>query len=70
MKEYCKRITKLFIRKKGGVAFYVNDHLECTELHLGTDEELTEILGIRIKGRARTDDITVGVWYRPHDQED
>jgi len=34
------------------------------------DEELTESLWIRIKGRARTGDIIVGVCYRTPDQED
>jgi len=42
------------------------------ELHLGMDEEPTKSLWVRIKGRAEagTGDITVGVCYRPPDQED
>jgi len=34
------------------------------------DEEPTERLWVRIKGRAGTCDIIVGVCYRPPDQED
>ena len=33
-------------------------------------EKLSESLWIRIKGRAGTGDITVGVFYGPPDQED
>jgi len=54
----------------GDVALYVNDQLECMELGLGMDEELTDSLWIRIKGRAATGDILVGVCYRPPGQED
>ena len=57
-------------RQGGGVALYVNDQLECIELHLRMDEELTKSLWVRIKGRAGTGDIIVGVCYRPPDQED
>ncbi|GAB0209401.1 hypothetical protein GRJ2_003405800 [Grus japonensis] len=57
-------------RQGGGVALYINDQLECMELHLGMDEELTESLWVRIKGRAGAGDIIVGVCYRPPDQGD
>ncbi|GAB0208910.1 hypothetical protein GRJ2_003356700 [Grus japonensis] len=57
-------------RRGEGVALYVNDQLECMELHLGMDEELTESLWVRIKGRTGAGDIIVGVCYRPPDQED
>jgi len=40
------------------------------ELGLGKDEEPTDSLWIRIKGRAGTGDILVGVCYRPPGQED
>ncbi|GAB0189267.1 hypothetical protein GRJ2_001392000 [Grus japonensis] len=40
------------------------------EIHLGMDEELTESLWVRIKGRAGTGDTIVGVCYRPPDQGD
>ena len=40
------------------------------ELCLGMDEEPTESLWVRIKGRAGTRDIIVGVCYRPPDLED
>ncbi|GAB0209553.1 hypothetical protein GRJ2_003421000 [Grus japonensis] len=55
-------------RQGGGVALYINDQLECMDLHLGMDEELTKSLWVRIKGRAG--DIIVGVCYRPPDQGD
>ncbi|GAB0203195.1 hypothetical protein GRJ2_002785100 [Grus japonensis] len=57
-------------RRGGGVALYVNDQLECMELHLGMDEELTKSLWLRIKGRAGAGDIIAGVCYRPPDQGD
>jgi len=40
------------------------------ELHLGKDEESTESLWGRIKGRAGTGDSIVEVSYRPPNQED
>jgi len=53
-------------RQGGGV----NDQLQCMELCLGIDEEPTESLWVRIKARAGTGDIIVGVCYRPPDQEE
>jgi len=53
----------------GSVAFYVSSHPECMELCLGIDEEPVESLWVRIKGRARTGDITVQVCYRSPEQE-
>ncbi|KAM9653655.1 uncharacterized protein ACIBXB_010484 [Morphnus guianensis] len=57
-------------RGGGAGALYVKDQLECMELCLGLDEEPTESLWVRIKGRARAGDIIVGVCYRSPDQED
>ncbi|GAB0179991.1 hypothetical protein GRJ2_000464400 [Grus japonensis] len=57
-------------RRGGGITLYVNDQLECMELHLGMDEEPTESLWVRIKGRAGAGDIIAGVCYRPPDQGD
>ncbi|GAB0204868.1 mitochondrial enolase superfamily member 1 [Grus japonensis] len=57
-------------RQGGGVTCYGNDQLECMEFCLGMDEEPTESLWVRIKGRAGTGDTIVGVCYRPPDQED
>jgi len=57
-------------RRGGGVALYVNDQLECMKLRLGMDEEPIKSLWVKIKGRARTGDIIVGVCYRPSDKED
>ena len=58
-------------RGKGGrgVALYITDHLESMDLHLGMDEELTESLRFRVKGKAGGD-IVVGFCYRLPDQED
>jgi len=52
-------------RQGGGVALYVNDQLDYMDLRLGMDEEPTESLWARNKGRARTGDIIVGFCYRP-----
>ncbi|PKU32130.1 dtw domain-containing protein 2 [Limosa lapponica baueri] len=57
-------------RRGGGVALYVKDQLECVELHLGMDEDMTESLWVRIKGSTGAGDVTVGVCYRPPDQSD
>ncbi|PKU32263.1 rna-directed dna polymerase from mobile element jockey-like [Limosa lapponica baueri] len=40
-------------RRRGGVSLYVNGQLECMELCLGMDEELTKNLWVRIKGKGR-----------------
>ena len=57
-------------RRQGeGVTLHVNDQLECAALHLGLDEEPTESLWVRIKGRAGPGD-RVGICYRLPDQED
>jgi len=57
-------------RRGGGVALYVKEKLECIELSLEADEERVESLWVRIKGQAHMGDITVGVYYRPPDQEE
>ncbi|GAB0175856.1 hypothetical protein GRJ2_000050800 [Grus japonensis] len=57
-------------RQGGGIVLYINDHLECMELHLGKDEEPTESLWVRIKGSTGAVDIIVEVCYRPPDQGD
>jgi len=57
-------------RRGGGVSLYVKEQLECMGLLLGMDEEPNESLWLRIKGRAWTGDITVGVCYRPPDQDE
>ncbi|XP_062466520.1 uncharacterized protein LOC134159318 [Pezoporus occidentalis] len=54
----------------GGVALYVRDRLESMELCLGTGEQLTESLWVRVNGNIAMGDITVGICYRPPDQED
>lgn len=38
----------------GGASLSVSDQLECMDLCLGMDEELTEIFGVRTKGRVGT----------------
>jgi len=57
-------------RRGGGVALYVKKQLEGIELCLGAEEEGVESLWVRIKGQAHKGDITVGVYYRPPDQEE
>jgi len=57
-------------RGGGGVALYVREQLECTELCLWADEERVQSLWARIKGQAHTGDIIVGVYHRPPDQEE
>jgi len=56
-------------RRGGGVALYVREQLECTELCLGVDEEGVESLCVKIKGQPHMGDVIVGVHYRPPDQE-
>jgi len=57
-------------RQGGNVTLHVNDQLECTELCLVLDEQLTENLQVRTNGRAGTYDMIVGVCYRLPSQED
>ncbi|GAB0206625.1 mitochondrial enolase superfamily member 1 [Grus japonensis] len=55
-------------RRGGGVALYVTEGLDCTELSVGDDT--VESLWVRIKGQANKGDVTVGVYYRPPSQDD
>jgi len=57
-------------RRGGGVALYVREQLEYIELGLGADEEGVESLWVTIKGQAHKGEITVGVYYKPPDQEE
>jgi len=57
-------------RRGGGVALYVMEQLECTELCLGANEEGVESIWVRIKGQPHMGDVIVGVYYRPPDQEE
>ncbi|GAB0177773.1 hypothetical protein GRJ2_000242600 [Grus japonensis] len=57
-------------RRREDAALYISDQLECMELHVGMDEELTKSLWVRIKGSAGAGDIIAGVCYRPPDQGD
>lgn len=52
------------VGRRGHVILYVYDQLKSMEFHVGMDEELTESLCVRVKGRARKGDIVVGVCYR------
>lgn len=58
------------VRQEKGVALSVNVQLECMELYLKMDEELTESLWVRMKERGGRGDIIMGVCYRPYDQQD
>jgi len=48
-------------RQGGGVALYVREQLECTELCLWSDEEPVKNLWVRIKGQPYMGDTIVGV---------
>lgn len=51
------------------VTLFVSDCLECREICHGTEEELTERLWVRRKGRAGTGHVILGVCYRVPTQE-
>ncbi|GAB0186493.1 hypothetical protein GRJ2_001114600 [Grus japonensis] len=55
-------------RRGGGVALYVTEGLDCTELSIGDD--MVKSLWVRIKGQANKGDVIVGVYYRPPSQDD
>ena len=55
-------------RQVEGVSLCVNNQLKCTELCLGMEEEPTKGLWVRIKGKAGTGDVIVGICYRPPEQ--
>uniref|UniRef100_K7F1Q8 Reverse transcriptase domain-containing protein n=1 Tax=Pelodiscus sinensis TaxID=13735 RepID=K7F1Q8_PELSI len=56
-------------RKGGGVALYVREHYDCSELQYKEGEKLVESLWVRFKG-ANSSDVVVGVCYRPPNQVD
>ncbi|KAM9590717.1 uncharacterized protein ACIBXB_005842 isoform 1-T1 [Morphnus guianensis] len=53
-------------RRGGGVALYVRECFDCTELHDCDDK--VECLWVRMRGKADKADIMLGVCYRPPDQ--
>ncbi|KAM9591180.1 uncharacterized protein ACIBXB_006077 isoform 1-T3 [Morphnus guianensis] len=53
-------------RRGGGVALYVRECFDCTELHDCDDK--VERLWVRMRGKANKADIVLGVCYRPPDQ--
>ncbi|KAM9590503.1 uncharacterized protein ACIBXB_005763 [Morphnus guianensis] len=53
-------------RRGGGVAVYVRECFDCTELHDSDDK--VECLWVRMRGKANKADIVLGVCYRPPDQ--
>lgn len=57
-------------RQGGGAALYVREQLECTELHLGGNDEEVKSLWISIRGWANIGDTVVDVYYRPPDQDE
>ena len=57
-------------RTRTGCQKAERDFTKCIDLGLGANEEQVESLWVRIKGQAHTSDITVGVYYRPPDQEE
>ncbi|GAB0199842.1 hypothetical protein GRJ2_002449600 [Grus japonensis] len=54
-------------RRGGGVALYVTEGLDCTELSVGNST--VESLWVRFKGQANKGDVIVGVYYRPPSQD-
>ena len=54
-------------RRGGGVALYVTEGLDCTELSVGDD--MVESLWVRIKEQANKGDVIVGVYYRPPSED-
>lgn len=46
-----------------GFRLYVSNQLECMELCLRMEEELTESLWVRVNRRVGTGDIIVGTFY-------
>ena len=55
-------------RRGGGVALYVKERFEVTELMTG--ENKVESLWVKIRGRADKADILVGICYRPPNQDE
>ena len=69
--EGCRFSRKGRMGRRGGEAvLHGREQLECMELCLGTDEEPTESLWVRIKERTGKGDIIMPVCYRPPDQEE
>ncbi|CAM4601352.1 unnamed protein product [Lepidochelys olivacea] len=56
-------------RKGGGVALYVREQYDCSELRYGTVEK-PECLWIKFRSVCNKSDVVVGVCYRPPDQGD
>ena len=55
-------------RRGGGVALYVKECFEVTELMTGDNK--VESLWVKIRGRADKADILVGICYRPSNQDE
>ncbi|PKU42582.1 adaptin ear-binding coat-associated protein 1 [Limosa lapponica baueri] len=55
-------------RRGGGVALYVRECFDCTELDSSDDE--VECLWVRMKGKANKGDFVLGVCYRPRNQDE
>ena len=55
-------------RRGGGVAFYVKECFEVTELMTGDNK--VESLWVKIRGRADKADILVGICYTPNQDEE
>ena len=55
-------------RRGGGVALYVKECFEVTDVMGGDDR--AESLWIKIRGRADKADILVGICYRPPNQDE
>jgi len=56
-------------RGGGAVTLYVTEQLECTDLCLGVDGELTKSLWVRTQGSAGTGDVRVEVCRGSHEDQ-
>jgi len=54
----------------GGVALSVKEGINCRELSLRNSQERVESLWIKIWYGTNTEQLVVGVYYRPSDQEE
>ncbi|GAB0203450.1 mitochondrial enolase superfamily member 1 [Grus japonensis] len=57
-------------RRRGGVVLYVKENLECIEFNYANCENPIECLWVKIRRFISKGDLTVGICYRPPNQDD
>uniref|UniRef100_A0A8C8RGD0 Maestro heat like repeat family member 6 n=1 Tax=Pelusios castaneus TaxID=367368 RepID=A0A8C8RGD0_9SAUR len=57
-------------RRGGGVALYVKELYDCSELHCKSGNKMVESLWVKFRGECNKGDVMVGVCYRPPDQKE